>query len=261
MPDSPLTYLFLCLSALAAGAINSIAGGGTLATFPALLSVLTAVPANATSTFALLPGSFAAAWGYRKELAATRAMLKRLFLPSLFGGILGAFAVTRFPERVFETLVPWLLLTATTLMVVQRPLAKWIGAHPHEKPAPGTVAAVVFFQFLVGIYGGYFGAGIGILMLSALSFMGIPDIHQMNGIKSILASVMNGIGALIFIYEGKVVWRYALPMAVASVIGGYAGARLARKLSASTVRSIVIAIGFGVAAYSFYKRFASGAGS
>jgi uncharacterized protein len=226
MPDSPLTFLLLCLSALAAGAINAIAGGGTLATFPALLTVLSAVPANATSTVALLPGSFASAWAYRKELATARPMLNRLFLPSLLGGIAGAFALTRFPESVFENLVPWLLLTATVLMLLQRPLSKWIGAHPHEAPSRGTVAAVVFFQFLVGMYGGYFGAGIGILMLSSLSFMGIGDIHQMNGIKAILASVMNGIGAAIFVLEGKVVWRYALPMAVASIAGGYVGAPL-----------------------------------
>ena len=256
MPDSPLTFLLLCFSALAAGAINSIAGGGTLATFPSLLTVLSAVPANATSTMALLPGSIASAWGYRKEVAASRAILLRLFFPSLFGGIAGAFALTRFPETVFENLVPWLLLTATGLMLVQRPLARWIGAHPHEAPPPATVAAVVFFQLLVGIYGGYFGAGIGILMLSSLGFMGIAGIHQMNGVKSILACVMNGIGAAIFVYEDKVVWRYALPMALASIVGGYVGARVARKMPASTVRSIVIAIGFVVAGYSFYRRFA-----
>ena len=243
------------MSALFAGAINSIAGGGTLATFPALLTVLPAVPANATSTVALLPGSFAAAWGYRQEAAESKAMLKRLFFPSLLGGVAGAFALTRFPESVFENLVPWLLLTATTLMLVQRPLAKWIGAHPHATPAAGTVAAVIFFQFLVGVYGGYFGAGIGILMLSSLSFMGIANIHQMNAIKSILASVMNGIGAAIFVFEGKVEWRYALPMAAASIAGGYVGARLARKLSASTVRAIVIAVGFIAAGYAFYRRF------
>ena len=255
MTDSPVTILLLCLSALIAGAINSSAGGGTLATFPALLTVLSAVPANATSTLALLPGSFASAWGYRKEVAASKAILMRLFFPSLAGGIAGAFALTRMPEKLFENLVPWLLLTATALMLVQRPIAKWIGAQPHEAPSPSTLAAVIFFQFLVGIYGGYFGAGIGILMLSSLSFMGLADIHQMNGVKAILASVMNGIGAAIFVFEGKVVWRYALPMAAASIVGGYVGARLARKLSAAAVRKIVIAIGFGVAGYSFYRRF------
>ena len=257
MTDSPLTILLLCLSALAAGAINSIAGGGTLATFPALLTVLAAVPANATSTLALLPGSFASAWGYRTEVAASKAILSRLFFPSLIGGIVGAFALTRLPEKLFENLVPWLLLTATTLMLAQRPIAKWIGATPHEAPSSTTLAGVVFFQFLVGIYGGYFGAGIGILMLSSLSFMGIANIHQMNGVKAILASVMNGIGAAIFVFEGKIVWRYALPMAAASIIGGYVGARLSRKLPAATVRSIVITIGFAVVGYSFYRRFAA----
>ncbi len=257
MPDTPFTYLLLCLSAVAAGAINSIAGGGTLATFPALLTVLSAVFANATSTVALLPGSFASAWGYRTEVAASKTILKRLFLPSLLGGIAGAFVLTRFPESVFENLVPWLLLTATTLMLAQRPLAKWIGAQPHEASSVSTVAAVIFFQFLVGIYGGYFGAGIGILMLSSLSFMGIANIHQMNGVKTILASVMNGIAAAIFVFDGKVVWRYAMAMAAASIVGGYVGARLARKLSAETVRTIVIATGFAVAGYSFYRRFAS----
>jgi uncharacterized membrane protein YfcA len=257
MSDSPLTYLLLCVSALVAGAINAIAGGGTLATFPALLTVLTAVPANATSTVALLPGSLASAWGYRTEVADSRSILTRLFFPSLIGGILGAFALTRFPEKIFENLVPWLLLTATSLLLIQRPLAKWIGAHPHDEPTPGMAGAVMFFQFLVGIYGGYFGAGIGILMLSSLGFMGIADIHQMNGVKAILACVMNGIGAAIFVYDGKVVWKYAIPMALASIVGGYVGARVARKLSAATVRSIVIAIGFIVAGYSFYRRFAS----
>jgi uncharacterized membrane protein YfcA len=257
MPDSFATYFLLCVAALAAGAINSIAGGGTLATFPTLLSVLPGVLANATSTVALLPGSFAAAWGYRREVADSRAILLRLFFPSLFGGIAGAFALTRFPESVFEELVPWLLLTATTLLIVQRPLAKWIGAHPHESPTAGTTIGVMFFQFLVGLYGGYFGAGIGILMLSTLGFMGIADIHQMNGVKAILASVMNGIGAAIFVLEGKVVWEYAVPMAVASIVGGYAGARVARKLSAATVRAIVVVIGFTVAGYAFYKRFAA----
>jgi uncharacterized membrane protein YfcA len=257
MHDSPLTFALLCLSAVAAGAINSIAGGGTLATFPSLLTVVSAVLANATSTVALLPGSFASAWAYRSELAESRAILTRLFFPSLIGGIIGALALTRFPEKIFENLVPWLLLTATTLMLVQRPLARWIGAHPNQQPSAGTAAGVMFFQFLVGIYGGYFGAGIGILMLSSLGFMGISNIHHMNGVKAILAGVMNGISAVIFIMDDKVVWRYAIPMALASILGGYVGARVARKLSATTVRAIVIAIGFGVAGYTFYRRFAA----
>jgi uncharacterized membrane protein YfcA len=251
------TYPALAATAMAGGAINAIAGGGTLLTFPSLLAVIHPVAANATSTVALLPGSLAGAWGYRSELNETKPMLRVLWLPSLIGGILGSLAVTRFPERVFEDLVPWLLVVASSLLLLQKPLMRWVGAHPHKKPHRGTVGTIIFFQFLVGLYGGYFGAGIGILMLSSLAFMGIPDIHRMNGLKSVLAALINGATAVIFVMEGVVVWKYAIVMAVASIIGGYLGARGARRLPAAYVRAIVVFIGFGVAAYTFYKRFAS----
>jgi hypothetical protein len=203
-----------------------------------------------------LPGSLAGAWGYRRELAETGPMLRLLWIPSLLGGIFGSLAVTRFPERVFENLVPWLLVVASTLLLLQRPAARWIGApHPHSPPHPRTKAAIVGFQFLVGLYGGYFGAGIGILMLSSLAFMGIPDIHRMNGLKSILAALINGATAVIFILEKVVVWKYAVAMAAAAIAGGYLGARGARRLPAAYVRAMVVTIGFCVAGYTFYKRF------
>jgi len=255
VPDDTIQYVLLCLAAFFAGAVNSVAGGGTLLTFPSLLAVLGPVAANATSTIALFPGSLAGAWGYRQELRETAPMLRVLWLPSLVGGILGSLAVTRFPERVFENMVPWLLILASTLLLFQRPVARWLGVHRHAEPKPRTVAGIVVFQFLVGIYGGYFGAGIGILMLSSLAFMGIPDIHRMNALKSILAGLMNGASAVIFAVEGVVVWKYAAVMAVASVVGGYIGARAARRMKVTHVRAIVIVVGFGVAAYSFYKRF------
>ena len=182
-------------------------------------------------------------------------MLIRLLAPSLLGGIVGAMLVTRFPARVFENLVPWLLLLAASLLMLQRPVAKWIGAHPHDKPTTQTLFAITGFQFLVAVYGGYFGAGIGILMLSSLAFLGIADIHEMNSLKSVLASIINGVSALIFVLDGVVVWKYALPMMLFSVAGGYVGARIARKLKQNQVRAIVITIGLGVAAYSFYKNF------
>ncbi len=256
MAATPYTYPLLAAASVAAGAINAIAGGGTLLTFPSLLAVIHPVAANATSTLALLPGSMAGAWGYRKELADSKPMLKLLWIPSLIGGILGSLAVTRFPEKVFETLVPWLLVVASSLLLLQRPIARWLGTHPHEKPHGRTVAGIIFFQFLVGMYGGYFGAGIGILMLSSLAFMGIPDIHRMNALKTVLGSLINGVTVIIFIIEGVVVWKYAAVMAVGAIIGGYFGARGARRLPASYVRVIVVIVGFGVAAYTFYKRFA-----
>jgi uncharacterized membrane protein YfcA len=243
--------VFVGLSALVAGAVNSIAGGGTLLTFPSLLAFINPVSANATSTIALLPGSISAAVGYRTEVRRTWRWLLLLWPPSLIGGIIGSLLVIRMPESVFASAVPWLLITATGLLLAQKPLAKFIGAKPHDKPKPSTAAAVVFFQLLVGIYGGYFGAGIGILMLSSLAFMGIPDINEMNALKNILAGTINGISAVIFVLDGIVVWRYAAIMAVAAVIGGYGGARIARRTNPAIVRGIVVAIGFLVAAWSF----------
>ncbi len=241
-------------AAFLAGVVNSIAGGGTLLTFPSLLAVLSPVQANATSTLALLPGSLASGWGYRKELAESREHLMRLWPPSFAGGIVGSLLVIRLPERVFAGMVPWLLVLASVLMLLQRPIQRWIGAHPHDKPSARTVATVVFFQFLVGVYGGYFGAGIGILMLSSLAFVGIPDIHRMNAVKSILAATMNGVTAVIFAYSGVIVWRYAVLMALAATAGGFLGARVARKTRPDYVRALVVVIGFAVAAYSFFMK-------
>jgi uncharacterized protein len=158
MPDTPLTWLLLSASAFAAGAVNAIAGGGTLLTFPSLLAVLSPVFANATSTAALMPGSLASAWGYRLELRRSRRHLARLWPPSLVGGIIGSLLLTHLPERIFAGAVPWLLVTASVLLLVQKPLVRWVGALPHAEPKASTLLGVMSFQLLVGIYGGYFGA-------------------------------------------------------------------------------------------------------
>ncbi|MBK7929550.1 MAG: sulfite exporter TauE/SafE family protein [Bryobacterales bacterium] len=253
-PESFVGWALLCAAAFGAGVVNSVAGGGTLLTFPSLLAVMSPVLANGTSTFALFPGSLAAAWGYRTELARCRKHLVRLLPPSFIGGVIGSLLVTRLPERVFADAVPWLLVTASTLLLVQKPLSRWVGAHPHEEPAARTLAAIVFFQFLVGVYGGYFGAGIGILMLSSLAFVGIHDIHEMNAVKTVLAAAMNGVTIVVFALSGAIVWKVAFVMAVAASVGGYTGARVARKMPAPFIRGLVVAIGFGVAAYSFFGK-------
>jgi hypothetical protein len=245
------SLLLLFVSAFLAGAVNAIAGGGTLLTFPSLLSFVSPVVANATSTMALLPGSLASGLGYRKELAECKQTLLMLLPPSLFGGIAGSLLLIRMPERVFATLVPWLLVLASVLLLLQRPLLRFVGAQPHKAPGVGTIMTIVFFQFLVGVYGGYFGAGIGILMLSSLAFTGLPDIHQMNAVKSILAATMNGVSAVMLGAAGLVNWKYAAIMAVAAILGGYTGARVGRRLPAGLIRAIVVAIGFLVAAYSW----------
>jgi len=261
MSDVALTYVFLCASAFVAGAMNSIAGGGTLLTFPALTGFMHPVYANATSTVALLPGSLAGSLGYRKELYEARHAAIRMIVPSLLGGFLGAWLMAR-DEKLFEQLVPWLILTATTLFLIQQPLVKWLKnrkpvpvpltpEQPEPRPGVALELALMAFQFLVGVYGGYFGAGIGILMLTALGFMGIGDIHRMNAVKAALAVFINGASVGVFVWQDMVKWNYALAMAAAAIAGGYVGARVARRLKPAIVRWAVIAIGLGLSVYYF----------
>lgn len=254
MPDL-VTYVLLAASAFAAGAINSVAGGGTLLTFPTLLS--TGIPdtvANATSTLALFPGSFAGSWGYRRELRSVRKFVLRMLPVSVVGGLLGALLLVWFPDA-FKVVVPWLILTAAVLFLVQPPLNRFVRKHQHDHARVGTATTVgvLAFQFLVAVYGGYFGAGIGILMLTALSFMHVGDIHHMNAVKTFLAATINCVSVVVFVAQGLIRWDYAAVMCVSAVVGGYLGAHYGRKLPAVYVRWTVIVIGFGLAAYYFAK--------
>ena len=226
-------HLFwLCLAALAAGAINAVAGGGTLVTFPMLLWVLGSGPqesviANGTSTFSLFPGSIASMWGYRREIRSTTQWLKPLLPPSILGAVLGAY-LTLLSPGVFKQMIPWLILLASSLFLLQPMIARWIGiGGPHEAPTPKTLTGVIALQFLIAVYGGYFGAGIGILMLSGLALIGISDIHHMNGLKTVLATMINGLATAIWVWNGKVDWRYAWPMTAAAILGGFLGASTA----------------------------------
>ena len=252
--------VWLCLSALAAGAVNAIAGGGTLLTFPALEFALgSAHLANATSTVALFPGSVAGAWGFRKELAGCRRWVYLLAGPSLVGGAVGALLVE---AESFRALIPWLILTAALLFAVQPLVGRLVRRVPAgEEPAPPrgpALVGIVLAQFVIAVYGGYFGAGIGILMLSTLSFLNLASIHQVNGLKNFLAFCINGTAAVLFVLRGLPDWRHAPLMAAASIAGGYLGARLALKLKPVVVRVIVIAIGLGLAAYYFSQQWSVG---
>jgi uncharacterized membrane protein YfcA len=248
------TYAWITAAAFAAGVINAIAGGGTLLTFPALLSVLPSVVANGTSTVALVPGSLAGAWGYRKEVRASWHWIGLLLVPSVIGGAIGTLLVTRLDERYFARMVPWLILTATLLFLIQPALGRLTGiGKPHVHPGTSMTIAIVIGQVLVGVYGGYFGAGIGILMLSSLAILGLADIHQMNGIKAVLAAFINSASIAVFVADGKVVWSYAILMAAAAIAGGYMGAKSAKIMPPQIVRWAVIIIGLALSAYYFWN--------
>ena len=254
--------VWLCLAALAAGLVNAIAGGGTLLTFPALLAGLShlgaadaAVVANATSTVALVPGSLAGAWGYRREMERVRRWLYLLVGPSLAGGVIGALLVTRLAPAYFAALVPWLLLTAALLFLAESFLSEKAPAEPKKRPLSiSAVAAIVVYQLVVAVYGGYFGAGASILILGALAALRVGDVNQMNALKTLLGACINGISVVVFIADQKVAWRYALPMAAAAILGGYLGARLALVIPQRHTKWLISAVGLGLAAYFFLRR-------
>jgi uncharacterized protein len=243
-------------AAFVAGAINSVAGGGTLITFPTLIWLgLSSVTANATSTVSIWPGSLGAMWGYRRELSSTEPRMLALVAPSLVGGITGALLLRWTPPAVFDAMVPFLILFATLLFMAQEAIQRILKtADVAGHRSARWLAGAMLFQLLVALYGGYFGAGIGILMLAALSILGLTDIHQMNGLKNFFAICINGVAALYFIWAGMVYWPDVILMAAGAVAGGYGGAGMARRLGRTAVRRIVIFIGFAMALSLFAKR-------
>jgi uncharacterized membrane protein YfcA len=228
MRVTPLQLGALVASSFGAGAMNAMAGGGTILTYPTLLFLgESAIVANATSTIALWPGAAASMWGYRREVATHRHWLKTL-------------------------LAPFLILFATVLFLLQGAVAKSSASH-EAPPSRGRLAAALLFQLAVAVYGGYFGAGIGILMLATLGFLGLGDIHAMNGLKNFFGMCINAVAAAYFIFRGAVQWPAALVMIGGAIAGGYGGARFARRIGKEKSRAAVVVIGFGIAALLFAR--------
>jgi uncharacterized protein len=241
-----LHLLILVIAAFAAGAINSIAGGGTLITFPVLIWLgLDPKVANATSTVALWPGLFGGLYGYRRELENSSRILFRLGLTSVIGGAVGAWLLIFTPSPIFASLVPFLILFATILFMMQGTITKRLRLQPivDEPQAKWWLGAIVF-QFFSSIYGGYFGAGNGILMLAAMGILGLHDINRANGIKNFLGICINSIAVLSFALMNLVVWSDALLMAVGALLGGYCGASMAVRIGQRWVRRGIVVIGF-----------------
>jgi uncharacterized protein len=260
LPQTLQFAAIMFISAIA-GVMNSIAGGGTLLTFPALVGLgVPPIVANATSTVALWPGAVSSMWGYRGELTGTRRWATGFAGPSLVGGGIGAWLLLRTPPSRFAAIVPWLVFAATTLFVLQPMMIRRFqrrNTAPVFAHADGDVVAVdptsagryptmmvIALQLVVGAYGGYFGAGVGILMLAVLGFMGLTNIHRMNGLKNWGGLCMNLVAALSFGLSSLVRWPVALGMAIGSVSGGYIGSRVAQRTPQRYVRRAVVAIGF-----------------
>jgi uncharacterized membrane protein YfcA len=248
--------LVLSAAAAVAGAINAIAGGGTLITFPALLFFGTSAKvANATSTLALVIGTAGSIFGFRRQIAPVKAWLGRFVPVSILGGWLGSFLLTRTDDRVFATLVPFLILFATVLFLAQGAFRRFARSEASQPAHRGVWVAIVF-QFAVSIYGGYFGAGIGILMLASLGFLGLSDIHEMNALKNVLSSLINFVASAWFVFSGLIDWPKAAVMTVGALAGYWLGAHFSQRLPQARVRHLITAIGFTISAVMFYRQFA-----
>ncbi len=259
--DETMTFLQACLLFIAAilgGTLNSVAGGGSFIGFPAL--IFTGVPpinANATNTVALWPGSVASMRAYRKELAEQdRKLLLVLGGTSLVGGVFGAILLLRTPQSTFTLLIPYLLLLATLLFTFSKPITGFLRKYiPYKEQSSWPALLVVaFFQIIIAIYGGYFGGGIGILMLATLGMMGMEDINAMNAVKTLLQASINGVAVITFIIAGAVAWPQAILMVVGAIIGGYGGAYFARQIDQRWIRLFVILVGSSMTLYFFLRR-------
>ena len=252
---TPLQMAALSAASFGGGVMNALAGGGTLLTFPSLILVgMPSIQANATSTVALLPGAASSMWGYRREVSEHREWLKTLLIPSIVGGTLGSVLLLKTPEKIFASLAPFLVLFATLLFLFQT-----VTAGLKKEAVSGEIqgkrwVAVWLWQFAVAVYGGYFGAGIGILMLVILGFLGLTDIHAMNGLKNFFGMCINGIAAGYFIWRGAVDWPAALVMMAGAIAGGFAGSGFARKIGKEKARAAVVVIGLSITVVLLIQR-------
>jgi uncharacterized membrane protein YfcA len=241
-------YILVGLAALAAGAVNALAGGGTLITFPMLTAVgLPAIAANVTNTVALSPGYLGATLAQANDLRGQKARLWLVVPAGAIGGIIGGVLLLNTGERLFRSLVPFLILLASALLAIQDPVRAWLARRAPQKGARATTEKwVVLPVGLAAIYGGYFGAGLSVIVLAVLGITLEDTLTRLNALKQAVAFSANIAAAIFFLFSGKVVWSAALVMAVGAVIGGALGGRLAGRVKPSTLRWIVVTIGVAV---------------
>jgi uncharacterized membrane protein YfcA len=244
--------LIVFLAGLIAGVMNAAAGGGSFISVPALIYVgIPSVPANMSSTIALYPGSLTSGWAYRGNFQAIlNVSVRSMFLATLAGGFAGAVLLLLTPTSAFDKIIPWLLLVGSLAFA----LGPWLGHRLRQYCQPNT-AFLIATQFLLGVYGGYFGGAVGIMMMAVWSVLGLTDIRAMNAVKVVLVAAANTIAVLCFAFAGSVAWRETLIMLVAAALGGYAGARVTLRFSGSQIRFGISVINFTITAIFLYTRF------
>jgi len=253
---TPQSIIFLFFAGALGGALNSVAGGGSFIAFPALLFTgVPPIPANATNTIALWTAAAASGGAYRTRLDVPRRVMVPLLASCLIGGLAGAVLLLKTPAQTFMRVLPWLTLGATLLFAFGRKLAGGRkSAIGHEASAAALTGATIF-QLVVAVYGGYFGGGMGIVMLAMLATLGMTDIHAMNALKSVMGSVINGVAVVAFIVARAVYWKQGIAMIVGGILGGYLGAHYAQKVPQVWIRSFVVLVGAGMTVYFFRKSY------
>ncbi|MCS6997993.1 MAG: sulfite exporter TauE/SafE family protein [Aquificaceae bacterium] len=238
-------YLLALVASFLAGGINSVAGGGTLITFPTLLWLgLDPVVANITNTVALWTGSLLGLFGFKERIAQVKSLILPFLVSSSLGAVFGALILINTPSQTFRSLVPFLILFAVSMLAGGEVIKKLIARFtPEDKSIP------LFLQFVTGVYGSYFGAGIGIMMLASLTLSGVHNIHTANALKNLLGFSINLLGALLFLLSGKVSWLHALFMMPGFALGGYVGARLSQRFKPGKVRLFVVLWGLSISLY------------
>jgi uncharacterized protein len=251
---NPHNALLLFFAAMLGGTLNAVAGGGSFISFPTLLFTgVPAVPANATNTVALWTGLTFSGGAFRHHLKVQRRVLWSLVSVSLLGGVVGALLLLRTPGEKFLKILPWLMLFAVLLFIFGPKLTRKVRVV--QEPTGKAILAAAFFQLLVAIYGGYFGGGMGFVILAMLTAFGMADIHEMNAFKIVLSSATNGIAVVIFILRHAVYWPQALVMICGAALGGYFGAHYSLRLPRIWVRWFVIVVGAGMTTYFFVRAY------
>jgi uncharacterized protein len=248
--------IFLFFVGLIAGAMNAVAGGGSFIAFPALLFTgIAPIPANASNTLSLWVGTAASSGAYRNHLKLPRRIVVPLLIMGLVGGVAGAVLLIKTPVQTFLRLIPWLMLAATLLFAFGKHLTGILSARISHEASNRAVLGASIFELLVAIYGGYFGGGIGIMNLAMFAALGMTDIHEMNALKLVLVTVINGVATATFVITGAIVWPQALVMLAGAVLGGYTVAHYAQRLPHQLVRGIIIFTGLGMSFYFLLKAY------